>query len=309
MFSYLVQRLLQGVVVMLLVTFVTFGLMQLAPGDPIDIMVGEAIITDEQIQRIREKWGFDRPWYEQYWSWLTNVVRGDFGDSVVRTGVPVRDMVFEAAWPTIQLNVLAISLAILLALPAGLVAAVRQYSTLDSATMVWASAGIALPNFWVGLMLIVIFAGALGWLPSYGSGGWDHYILPVLVLAINEIAILTRMMRGTTLEVMNQDYITTARAKGLGEAVVLGRHIVRNALLSVVSVIGYRAAFLLSGTIVVETIFAWPGIGQLFITSVDRLDYQVVQAITVLFVLFVVIVNIITDLAYAIIDPRIRVRQ
>lgn len=309
MLSYLVQRLLQGVVVMLLVTFVTFGLMQLAPGDPIDIMVGEAIITDEQIERIQEKWGFDEPWYQQYWSWLTNMVRGDFGESVVRTGVPVREMVAEAAWPTIQLNVLAISLAVLLALPAGVVAAVRQYSPVDSATMIWASAGIALPNFWVGLMLIVIFAATLGWLPSHGSGGPSHYILPVAVLMINETAILTRMMRGTTLEVMNQDYITTAKSKGLADRVVLGRHIVRNALLPVVTMIGYRAAFLLSGTIVVETIFGWPGIGRMFITSVDRLDYQVVQAITVLFVLFVVVVNIVTDLAYAIIDPRIRVKR
>ncbi|MFW6074884.1 MAG: ABC transporter permease [Chloroflexota bacterium] len=309
MITYLIQRILQGIVVLLIVTFFTFGLMQLAPGDPIDIMVGEAIITDEQIERIRAKWGLDRPWYEQYFTWLSNFMRGDLGDSVVRTGVPVSDMVTEAAWPTIQLNTLAVLVAILTALPAGVIAAVKHYSIFDSAIMVWASAGIALPNFWVGLMLIVFLSGELGWLPSNGTGGWKYYVMPVLVLAINETAILARLMRGATLEVVSQDYVTTARAKGLRDSVVLYRHIVRNALLPIVTVLGLRAAFLLSGTIVVEVIFAWPGIGRLFIQSVDRLDYQVVQAITVLFVLFVVIANIITDLTYALIDPRIRVRS
>lgn len=308
MVGFLIQRTLQGIVVLFIVTFFTFGLMQLAPGDPIDIMVGEAIITDEQIERIRDKWGLNEPWYQQYITWVSNFVRGDMGDSVVRTGVPVRDMVTEAAWATIQLNFLAAAVATLTAIPAGIIAAVRHYSLFDSAIMVWASAGIALPNFWVGLMLIVLFSKELGWLPSSGRGDWKFFIMPVLVLAINETAILARLMRGATLEVINQDFVTSARAKGLAERVVLMRHIVRNALLPIVTVLGLRIAFLLSGTIVVETIFAWPGVGRLFIQSVDRLDYQVVQAITVLFVLFVVVANIITDLTYAVIDPRIRVR-
>lgn len=307
MFAYMVQRIVQGFVVLFLVTLLTFGIMQAAPGDPIDLMVGEAIITEEEFQRIREKWGFDRPWYEQYVSWLTNFAQGDLGRSVVRTGVPVHEMVLEAAWPTVQLNVLAMIIATSIAIPAGVFAAVKRYSIFDSGTMVWASAGVALPNFWVGLMLIILFALTLGWLPSFGAGTWKHYIMPVTVLAINETALLTRLMRGTTLEVMNQDYVTTARSKGLRENAVLVRHIVRNAMLPSVTVIGLRVAFLLSGTIVVETIFAWPGIGQLFITSVNRLDYQVVQAIVVLFTVFVVVANIVTDMIYAVIDPRIRV--
>lgn len=308
MFTYMVQRILQGVVVLFLVTLLTFGIMQAAPGDPVDLMVGEAQITEEEFQRIRDKWGFDRPWYEQYVTWMYNFVQGDLGRSVVRTGVPVHEMVLEAAWPTLQLNILAMIFATAVAIPAGVFAAVKRYSIFDSSTMIWASAGVALPNFWIGLMLIILFALTLGWLPSYGSGSWKHFIMPVTVLAINETALLTRLMRGTTLEVMNQDYVTTARSKGLRENAVLVRHIVRNAMLPSVTVIGLRVAFLLSGTIVVETIFAWPGIGQLFITSVNRLDYQVVQAIVVLFTLFVVMANIITDLIYAVIDPRIRVR-
>jgi ABC-type dipeptide/oligopeptide/nickel transport system permease component len=308
MISYLIQRLLQGVVVLFLVTFFTFGLMQLAPGDPIDLMVGEAIITDEQIALIQEKWGLDRPWYEQYFRWLGNFVQGDLGESVVRTGFPVSEMVKEAMGPTIKLNIMALILSVSLAVPAGLFAAVRQYSVFDSAIMVWASAGVALPNFWIGLMLIVFFSRELGWLPSYGVQDWKGWILPVIVLAINETAILARLMRGATLEVVNQEYVTTARAKGLAERAVLFGHIVRNSLLPIVTILGLRAAFLLSGTIVVETIFAVPGIGRLFIQSVDRLDYQVVQAITVLFVLFVIVATLITDLTYAIIDPRIRVK-
>ncbi|CAN5508603.1 ABC transporter permease [soil metagenome] len=308
MLSYLIQRMLQGVVVLFIVTLFTFGLMQLAPGDPIDVMVGEAIITDEQIARIQEKWGLDRPWYEQYFTWLSNFIRGDFGNSVVRTGVPVSDMVIEAMGPTLKLNALAVILAVSLAIPAGIVAAVKQFSIFDSGIMVWASAGVALPNFWIGLMFIVFFSRELGWLPSFGTGSWKHWIMPVIVLAINETAILARLTRGSTLEVINQEYVTTARAKGLAERVVLYRHVVRNAMLPIVTVIGLRVAFLLSGTIVVETIFAFPGIGRLFIQSVDRLDYQVVQAITVMFVLFVIVANIATDLMYGIIDPRIRVK-
>lgn len=308
MFAYMVQRIVQGVIVLFLVTLLTFGIMQAAPGDPIDLMVGEAQITQEEFDRIRARWGLDRPWYEQYFTWLSNFVRGDLGRSVVRTGVPVHEMILEAAWPTLQLNILAMILATSIAIPAGVFAAVKRYSIFDSGTMIWASAGVALPNFWVGLMLIILFALTLGWLPSYGSGSWQHFIMPVLVLAINETALLTRLMRGTTLEVMNQDYVNTARAKGLRETRILVRHIVRNAMLPSVTVLGLRVAFLLSGTIVVETIFAWPGIGQLFITSVNRLDYQVIQAIVVLFTVFVVVANIVTDLIYAIIDPRIRVR-
>lgn len=308
MFAYMVQRIVQGIVVLFLVTLLTFGIMQAAPGDPIDLLVGEAQITQEEFDRIRAKWGLDKPWYQQYVTWLGNFLRGDLGQSVVRTGTPVHEMILEAAWPTLQLNVLAMIFATAVAVPAGVLAAVKRYSLFDSGTMVWASAGVALPNFWVGLMLIILFALTLGWLPSFGSGSWKHFIMPVLVLAINETALLTRLMRGTTLEVMNQDYVNTARSKGLKENTILIRHIVRNAMLPSVTVIGLRVAFLLSGTIVVETIFAWPGIGQLFITSVNRLDYQVVQAIVVLFTVFVVVANILTDLIYAIIDPRIRVR-
>ncbi len=308
MFAYIVRRVLQGLLVIFLVTTFTFGLMQLAPGDPINILVGEAEISEEQIDVIREKWGLDRPWYIQYFTWLSNVAQGDMGKSVIRTSVPVHEMVFEAAWATLKLNFFAISLALLLAIPAGMIAAIKRYSIFDSATMIWASAGVALPNFWVGLMLIIVFSLTLGWFPSFGSGSAKHFVLPVLVLAINETALITRIMRGSMLEVLNQDYMSTARAKGLKETVVITRHAARNALLPIVTVVGVRLAFLLSGTIVVETVFGWPGLGSLFVNSIVRLDYQVVQAIVLLLAIIVVVANIVTDLTYAFIDPRIRLR-
>jgi ABC-type dipeptide/oligopeptide/nickel transport system permease component len=308
MLRYVTLRLLQGIVVIFLVSVATFILMHLAPGNPVDIMIGEAQVTQEQIDAIMRKWGFDRPLHEQYLIWLSNVVRGDFGSSVIRSGVTVNQMLQEAAPATIQLNILALGVAVLVAIPAGIFAATKRNSVFDFATMVGSTLGVALPNYWVGLMLIILFSLNLGWLPPFGATTWQGYVLPVAVLALGEMAVLARMSRGATMEVLGQDYVTTARAKGLAGRAVLVRHVVRNALLPVVTMLGYRLAFVLSGTIVVETIFAWPGIGRLFIDSIYRLDYQVVQAIVLLLSTLVVVGNLITDLTYAYIDPRIRIR-
>lgn len=307
MLRYVTLRLLQGIVVVFLVSLATFIIMQLAPGSPVDIMVGEANVTDAQIEAIERKWGFDQPVHIQYLTWLGNVVRLDFGQSVIRTGVPVGEMLAEAAPMTIRLNLLALAIAAAIAIPLGVMAAVRRYSVLDYASMLTATLGVSLPNYWVGLMLIILFSLVLGWLPPFGAEGWQSYVMPVAVLAFGEMAVLARMARGATAEVLNQDFVTTARAKGLRQQAVVRRHVVRNSLLPVVTLLGYRLAFVLSGTIVVESIFAWPGIGRLFIDSVYRLDYQVVQAIVLLLSTIVVLGNIVTDLAYAFIDPRIRV--
>ncbi len=308
MLRYVALRLLQGLVVVFLVSVATFVIMQLAPGSPVDIMIGEAQVTQEQIDAIERKWGLDRPWYIQYLTWLGNVLSLDFGQSVVRTGVPVGEMLLEAAPTTIRLNLLALAIAAIVAIPVGVAAAVKRYSFFDYASMLGATLGVALPNYWVGLMLIILFSLQLGWLPPFGSDSWQGYVLPVAVLAFGEMAVLARMARGSTVEALGQDFVTVARAKGLQDNVVIGRHVVRNALLPVVTLLGYRLAFILSGTIVVETVFAWPGIGRLFIDSIYRLDYQVVQAIVLLLSVIVVLGNILTDLAYAYIDPRIRIR-
>ena len=251
MLRYLTLRLLQGALVVFLVSLATFIIMHLAPGSPVDIMIGEAQVTQEQIDAITRKWGLDRPWYEQYATWLGNVLTGDFGRSVIRTGVPVSQMLTESVPATVQLNAIALTISILIAIPAGVLAAVRRSSPFDYASMVGATLGVALPNFWIGLMLIILFSLYFEWLPPFGSGTWQSYVMPVTVLAIGEMAVLARLARGATLEVLGQDFVTTARAKGLNASTVLRRHVVRNALLPVVTILGYRVAFILSGTIVV----------------------------------------------------------
>ena len=319
MLLYITRRILHGLVVLVLISVLTFVVLRLMPGDPAYLLLGEGEIriSEEQMEAIRRRWGLDRPYHEQYLVWAWNLLRGDFGDSLIRTGVPVRQMIFETIPVTIKLNVISLGLAFAVAIPAGIIAGVRRNSPFDYTTAVGSTLGVALPNFWLGLMLIVLFAlyvprwfgdlPLVGRIPPFGLKSWQGYILPILVLTTEQMAVLTRVMRAATLEVLSQDYVRTAYAKGLPNTIVLVRHAVRNALLPVVTVIGFRIAFILSGTIVVETVFAIPGIGRLFTDSVFRLDYQVVQSLVVVLAVLVVAVNLLTDLTYAIIDPRIRI--
>jgi peptide/nickel transport system permease protein len=308
MARYIFNRLLQGALVILLISIVTFVIMRLMPGDPVFLLLGEGQVqmTEEQMAAVRAKWGLDQPWHIQYLTWVGNLLRGDFGTSIVRTGVPVRDMIFEAAPVTATLNVLALLIALLIAIPLGVIGAVRRNSAVDHAATVGATLGVALPNYWVGLMLIVVFAAWLRLVPPFGLRSWTGYILPVAVLATEQMAVIARVTRGAMIETLSQDFVRTARAKGLGQRLVVLRHALRNAMLPVISVVGYQIAFILSGTIVIETVFALPGVGRLFTDSVYRLDYQVVQSLVVLLAVLVVIVNLLTDLVYAVIDPRIR---
>lgn len=305
---YVSVRLMQGLVVIWLVSIVTFGMMHLVPGDPIDVMVGEAQITPEQLAALRAQWGLDQPLHTQYLTWIGNMTTGNMGKSVVRPGVPVSTMMAEAAAVTIKVNLIAFVGSILIAIPAGILAAVKRDTPVDYSIMVASSLGVALPNFWIALMLIVLFSLKLQILPPFGLTTWQSYILPVVVLATEQTALIGRMMRSATLEILGQDYIRTARAKGLAERIVLLRHVARNAMLPVVTILGYRLAFVLSGTIIVETVFALPGLGRLFVTSINLLDYQVVQAIVLLLSVVVILGNLLTDLAYSFVDPRIRFR-
>jgi len=308
MAAYLIKRLSQGVLVLFLVSLLTFFVMYFMPGDPARTMVGQARVTEEQLDAIRDKWGLNDPWYERYGDWIGNLVTGDLGTSMMRPGQGIGDMITDAAGMTLQLNVLAYSLALAIALPVGIFAATKRNSFLDYFSTFGSTVGIAVPNYWIGIMAIVLFSVKLGWLPAYGADSWKSYILPVVVLSIEEMATIMRLIRGTTIEVLNQDFVTTARAKGLAQNVVVMRHVVRNALLPVITMIGYRIAFILSGTIVLETVFSWPGLGQLFFDAITNQDLQVVQAIVLLLTTVVVIMNIVTDLTYAVIDPRVRVR-
>jgi peptide/nickel transport system permease protein len=309
MLLYLTRRLLQGVLIVFLVSVITFVIMRLLPGDPLMLLLGDGRIkmTDELREAIRQKWGFDRPYHEQYLVWLGSLLRGDFGESLVRRGVPVSQMILEAAPVTAFLNLISLVIAAAIAIPAGILAGARRNSWFDYGTAFLSTLGVSLPNFWVALVAIIVFAVMLGWVPPYGLKSWRGYILPVAVLATEQMALLARVMRGSTIDTLTQDYVRTARAKGLAERLVVTRHAVRNALLPVVTVLGFQIAYILSGTIVIETIFALPGIGRLFIDSLGRLDYQVVQSLVVVLAALVVLVNLLTDLVYAVVDPRIRI--
>ncbi len=308
MISYITKRLLQGVIVLFFVSLLTFFVMYFMPGDPARNMVGQGRVTEVQLEAIREKWGLNDPWYERYWEWISNVLTGDFGTSMSRPGMPISEMISEAAIMTLRLNALSFVISLSIAIPVGVLAATRRYSVFDYSAMLGSTLGVAIPNYWIGLMGIVIFSVNLGWLPPYGSDSWKGYILPVIVLSIEEMAALARLTRGATIEILGQDYITTARAKGLSQRIVVIRHVLRNALLPIITLLGYRAAFILSGTIVIESVFAWPGLGRLFYQSITSQDLQVVQAIVLLLTSLVVVMNILTDLTYAFIDPRVRVR-
>lgn len=308
MLFYIIRRVLQGLLIIFLVSLITFIIMRLLPGDPLMLLLGDGRIkmTDELREAIRHKWGFDRSYPEQYWVWLMSLIRGDFGESLVRRGVPVRDMILEAAPVTAFLNLISLLIAAIVAVPAGILAGVRRNSLFDYVTAFFATLGVSLPAFWVALMAIIVFAVMLDWVPPYGLKTWKGYILPVAVLATEQMALLARVMRNATIETLTQDYVRTARSKGLAERLVVVRHAVRNALLPVVTVVGFQIAYILSGTIIIETIFALPGIGRLFIDSLGRLDYQVVQSLVVVLSALVVITNLVTDLVYAVVDPRIR---
>ena len=311
MLRYITVRLLQGLVVIFLISIATFVIMRMMPGDPVFLLLGEGEIriSEEQIEAIKAKWGLNRPYHEQYLIWAGNLLRGDFGESLIRRGVPVRQMIFEAIPVTAILNLYALGVSLIISIPVGIAAGVRRNSPLDYGTSVGSALGIAVPNFWLALMLIVIFSLMLRWVPPFGLRSWQGFILPVVVLATEQMAVLARVMRGSIIDVSTQDYLRTARAKGLSERAVIWRHSVRNAMLPVVTVLGVRIAFILSGTIIVETVFAIPGIGRLFTDSVFRLDYQVVQSLVVIFAVLVVVINLLTDLTYAVIDPRIRLRD
>mgnify|MGYP001290745399 CR=1 FL=1 len=308
MTRYVILRVLQGIVVIWIVTLMVFMILHLTPGDPVDLIVGEANMTTEQREQIRHFWGLDKPIYVQYFTWLNNVLHGNFGESVSFGGRPVTDLLRAAAPNTLKLNGLALFFSLVVALPVGVFAAVKRYTLFDGTATVFSTLGISIPNFWLGLVLIILFSLKLGWLPPFGSNGWKAYILPVFVLATEQMALIARLTRATTLEVMNQEYVATARAKGLTERVVMMRHIVRNALLPIITVIGFRVGVLLSGTIVIETVFAWPGIGRLLFQAISRRDYLVVQSIVTIGAAVVILATLLTDIIYAYVDPRIRYR-
>ena len=306
MAQYIIRRLLQAVLVVFGVVTVVFIILNLT-GDPVRLMLGEQA-SEEDITAIRRQLGLDRPLHEQYFKYLGNVVRGDFGGSIRQRGLPAMDLVLERYPATLRLALTALAFSVLLATIFGIISAVKRYSVLDNVVMFLALFGQSVPNFWLGIMLILIFAVNLGWLPSQGFGDGDprYLILPMLALAATPLARLTRLVRSGMLEILGQDYIRTARAKGLREGMVVVRHALKNAAIPLVTIIGLDMGALLGGAVVTETIFAWPGVGLLVIESINGRDFPVVQAAVFVIATSFVLINLLVDLIYTWLDPRVR---
>ena len=304
MARYLLKRVLLALPVLLGVSIVVFTMIRLIPGDPAQLMAGQAA-TQEIITEIRRDLGLDRPIVVQYAYFLRNAARGDLGYSLFNRAPVIEELALR--FPrTVRLGVASMLIAGAIGIPAGIISATRHLSWIDSLVMVVALAGVSMPVFWLGLNLILIFAVRLQWLPAIGHETWRHLILPAITLGTASAAIIARMTRSAMLEVLRQDYVRTARAKGAAEPLVIRKHALRNALIPVVTVVGLQLGTLLSGAVLTETVFAWPGVGRLLVDAVLARDYPVIQGAVLLIATTFVLLNVLVDMLYAVLDPRIR---
>ena len=304
MFQYIVRRLISTIPVLFGISLMLFFLLRALPGDPAQVIAGE-LATQEEVELIRQQLGLDEPVYVQYAMFLSRIVRFDLGTST-RTQYPVTQEIAPRLLNTVILAVAATILACLLGIPAGIVSAVKPYTIMDMVVTALALFGMSMPAFWLGLMLIIIFSVKLKLLPVGGSGGIVYLILPSITLAAYLVASIARNTRSAMMEVIAQDYITTARAKGVPEKMVIIRHALKNSFIPVITVIGLQFGSLLGGTVLTETVFAWPGLGRLLISSMLARDYPVIQGSILIFALLFVLTNLIVDMLYAYFDPRVR---
>jgi peptide/nickel transport system permease protein len=305
MTTFLVRRLAQSLLVLFGISFVVFGILFLT-GDPALVLLPPDA-TPEDVVRFRKAMGFDDPFLVQYGRFLHGALRGDFGQSI-RHGEPAFGLVVERMPATFELAGAGLLLALLLAIPAGIVSAVRRNSPIDYVSTVVALLGQSMPTFWLGIMLILVFSVQLNLLPSSGRGTLEHLILPAVTLGLFTTARITRLTRSGMLEVLNQDYIRTAKAKGVGDPPIVWKHALKNAAIPIVTIVGIELGTLLGGSVITETIFAWPGVGRLSVQAIYNRDYPVVQAAVFLLASTFVVVNLVVDVIYTYLDPRIRLR-
>ena len=319
---YILKRLALMIPVLLGITIISFGVMKLAPGDPVSVVTDmNPNMNKEAIERIRAYYGLDKPWYVQYGKWLKNMLMLDFGRSFAPDSRPVIDKIMERIPVTLLINVLSMILILATAIPLGVMSAVKQNSLFDKGTTVFVFVGFAIPTFWLALLLMILLGVRLEWLPISGLRSldfaqlslpgkvWDvarHLVLPVFVSSFGGLAGMSRYMRSNMLEVIRQDYITTARAKGLDERTVIFKHALRNALLPVITLLGLSVPGLIGGSVIFETIFAIPGMGQLFYQAVMSRDYPTVMGILVIGAVLTLLGNLLADVMYSVADPRIR---
>jgi len=305
MTNYLIRRLLLTIPVLLGVATLVFALIHFIPGDPAQVMLGEGA-AQEDIAQLRTRLGLDRPLIVQYGAFLRGAVRGDLGRSL-RNDQPVARQIVERMPATAQLAFASMAVAVLFALPLGIIAAVWRGTAIDVAAMAVSLVGISIPNFWLGPLMAIVFAVQLGWLPVGGSGTLAHLVLPSVTLGAALAAILARMTRASLLEELQEPYVLAARAKGVSRSRAVLHHAFRNSLIPIVTILGLQFGVVLTGAVITETIFAWPGIGRLLIQSIGFRDYPTVQGCVLLIAVTYVGVNLVTDLTYGFLDPRIRV--
>jgi len=303
MSSYIIRRLIQSIFVLVGVTFIVFFAMHLS-GDPVRLML-PSNATREQVEQLRESMGFNDPIWQQYYQFLKGAVRGDFGDSFYYNK-PVTKLILERLPATIQMGLLAQIFALSIAFPVGIFVAIRRNTIYDLVATSIALSAQSIPSFWMGLMLIWLFAVILGWLPVSGSGSWQHVILPALTLSMFTMGRVLRLVRSGMLEVLNADYVRTARSKGLIERVVIYKHALRNALIPIITVIGLQIGAIVGGAFITEVVFAWPGLGRLTVEAIKARDFPIVQGAVFYISLSIVILNLLIDIVYTIVDPRIR---
>jgi len=305
MLTWIARRILAVVPVLFGVTLAVFSMLFLVPGDPVKMMLAEFVTTPDQIAQMRAQLHLDEPILKQYGRFVANAVRGDLGTSI-RSRRPVTTEIGENVLNTTQLAVAAMLVAVAIGVPLGLLAALSRHSWLDVASMATALLGVSMPSFWLGLLLIFVFSLHLGWFPATGGGSPLHLVLPSVTLGTIAAAIIARLTRSSMLEVLGQDYVRTARAKGLGGFSVIVRHALKNALIPIITIFGLQFGNLLAGAVIVETVFSRPGLGRLIVGGILAKDFPLVQG-TVLFVATVyVMINVLVDVAYAYADPRIR---
>ncbi len=302
MLPYLFKRLWHTVFVVVGISVISFFFIHLS-GDPVMLMLpGDA--SDAQIEELREQMGFNDPLYVQYLHFAWQAVRGKFGNSLYYK-VPAMELILERLPASLELAVAAMLFALVVAVPVGIVSAVRRGSLLDMGSMLGALFGLSMPHFWLGIMMILLFSVELGWLPTSGRGSLAQLVMPSIALGLSLTAMFARLTRSVMLEVLSLDYIRTARSKGLKEWIVISKHALKNALIPIVTVAGMQFGFLLGGTVIIETVFAWPGVGRLVIQAIFNRDYPLVQSIVLVLALIFVAVNFLVDMLYMYLDPQI----
>jgi ABC-type dipeptide/oligopeptide/nickel transport system permease component len=304
MTRYLVRRVILLVPMVFVLSAIVFWSIRLIPVDPINLVLGP-FATPDQRELAVKKLGLDKPTYVQYGLYMKNVAQGDLGQST-RSGEEVSALIGHALPYTLLLGGASLLIAYLIAIPMGVISAVKQNTIVDQAAMGFSMIGMAIPGFWLGLLLILFFSVRLNWLPAIGAGSWQHLVLPAATLALEGTALTARMTRSSTLEVLRQDYVRVARAKGLSQRRVVRVHALRNALIPIISLLGLRLGWIVGGAVIVEQIFAWPGMGRLLVESILNRDYPVVQAVLVLLGISVIFASLLADVLYAVADPRVR---